>query len=526
MNNEKERSIQNVVVVGGGTAGWLAALYLQISLPNSNIKVVESKDIGILGAGEGTVPHFISFLDYIGIPFSTLVKEADATVKNSVKFTNWTGDNSYYHHSFSTEEPFLGFDGANFDVPLNTCQTSIAVLSAVVHGHRNEDIDVMNIAGKEYKVPFEYLGETSSNSLDPFSKYSTSTYFAAHFNAAKLAMLLKNIGTTRGITLEEGTVTDIKKTDDGEVCSLTLDSGTVVDVDFIFDCTGFARMFIGKEYKSEWVSYNEYLTVDSAIPFFVPIEDNKIPAYTEAIAMKYGWMWKIPTGERYGCGYVYNSSMISEEDAAKEIEEYLGYEPIYPRKNKGSFKFEAGYYKTPWVKNCISLGLASGFIEPLEATSIWTSTVFLQSIISNVSNLAVKDERIAEEFNAKFSKMNQEVLDFLYFHYMSCRKDTAFWEHYTEDNAPESLKKTIEPWKYRMPQLADFRTDNLFFLNNWVSIYFGKNHISKSVAERTYSLNNYKETTYKNYNLLLSNTKEVVKNRFIDHYEFLKDLGK
>jgi hypothetical protein len=107
---------------------------------------------------------------------------------------------------------------------------------------------------------------------------------------------------------------------------------------------------------------------------------------------------------------------------------------------------------------------------------------------------------------------------------MSCRKDTPFWEHYSEDNAPESLKNTIKPWKYRMPQLTDFRSGSLFFLNNWLSVFFGKNHMSKSIAERTYNVNNYKKTTYQNYSMLLANTKEAVKNRFIDHYEFLKDL--
>jgi hypothetical protein len=192
--------------------------------------------------------------------------------------------------------------------------------------------------------------------------------------------------------------------------SLILENNEEQLVDFVFDCSGFHRLLIGKHFNSEWASYKEYLPVDMAVPFFIPI-DEEIPPYTEAIAMKYGWMWKIPLQNRYGCGYVFDSSLISEEDAAKEIEEYLGFVPEYPRKNKGAFKFNAGGYKTPWVKNCIAIGLASNFIEPLEATSIFSSIDSLRRAVFNTLSLEECNDDIIDRYNKEIESINSALAD-------------------------------------------------------------------------------------------------------------------
>ena len=510
------RKLDNIVIVGGGAAGWIAALYARIALPKADITVVESSDIGILGAGEGTVPDFIEMTDFLGIPFSKLVKEADATIKNSIKFTNWTGDGSYFHHSFNTDTN-LGLDGSNVLHP-NVCETNLGILTNVVHSGAIPDIDVVDMAGQQCKVPFTVAEGIADFDADPLTNYRTNTRFAAHFNAGKLANLLKSYGFERGIRVIDGIVTDIEKNEYDEVSKLTLDTGKEIKVDFLFDCTGFSRLFIGKEYGAEWKSHEEHLTVNAAIPFFLPIAEDAIPPYTEAIAMKYGWMWKIPTTERFGCGYVYDSRFIDAEDAKKEVEEYLGRTITVPRQ----FTFNAGYYKTPWIKNVIALGLSSGFIEPLEATSIFQTCAMLKQVLSNAAALSNRDSGPADEFNAKFVDISEQVVDFLYFHYMSGRKDTLFWEHYTEKNAPESLQKTIAPFTWRFPQYSDFR-DKFFILNSWLMIMRGKKQIDQEIAERTYRINDYEGRTLHTYNQLIAKRERAVES-YVQHHKLLEDL--
>ena len=250
---------------------------------------------------------------------------------------------------------------------------------------------------------------------------------------------------------------------------LTLDTQKVIPLDFVFDCTGFYRLLIGKHYNSKWKTYTDVLPVKAAVPFFLePNFDEELPTYTDSIAMKYGWMWQIPLQHRTGCGYVYDSDLISEEEAIQEIEEYLGFEPLYPRKNKGGFKFEAGCYETPWVKNCIALGLSAGFIEPLEATSIMVTIGCLQDIFSNVQNIQDKNSPFREVYNTLVEKKNDEIRDFLYFHYMTGRTDTDFWKKFTFENAPKSLQHKITMVLGSVPRRIE--SWEIFGFDSWFDV--------------------------------------------------------
>ncbi len=504
---------KNIVVVGGGSAGWITALYIKKLYSSFDVTVVESKEIGILGAGEGSTPQIMSFLDNIGVELSDIIKNCDATVKNGIKFTNWNNDGKFFYHPFAVNpNTHLSLNGFQSDL-----KTSPLVVSSLFKNSSYSEVDFMEKVSEQNKIPFVFKNlnkDSLKNNYDILSAYSI------HFNATKFADRLKEIGIERGINVIDSIIKDINLDEKNNVESLTLENNEKVFCDFIFDCSGFHRLIIGKTFNSKWKSYKNFLPVDSAVPFFIEMTE-EIPPYTEAIAMKYGWMWKIPLQNRFGCGYVYDSSLISEEQAIKEIEEYLGYEPTYPRKNKGGFSFNAGYYSEPWINNCVAVGLASNFIEPLEATSIWATIVALDRLLSTPEWLFDVNKEIRNEFNKGVEKMNNEIAEFIYFHYMGERKDTEFWKKFSYENAPEKLKEKIPLWQERLPNTYD--TGTYFLYHSWLLIGIGLNIVNKDLAA-TYieKSQKYKESlgSY-NYFTHMQNHKL---SECINHRKFLDNL--
>lgn len=510
-------SLKNVVVVGGGTAGWLTALYAKMKLPESNVTVVESDSIGILGAGEGATPAFLEFLDVLGIPFSRLVKGASATVKHGIKFTGWTGDSSsYYHGFFSSRE--VGLD--SLDSPVSLHKTNILICYLQKHGISLNNANFFKKISDAGKVGFyvydDYEGQFVA---DPIHKYDAKNYFSAHINARKLASLLNSIATEeRGVTRIEGTVSAHNQNDSGDIVDIVLESGETIPCDFVFDCTGFFGMFSKKIYESPWVSYKKHLTVNSAQTFFLPPEDNDIPSYTESIALKCGWAWKIPLQNRYGCGYVYDSSHLSEEEAKNEILSVFG-----PTAEIGQkISFSPGYLEKPWNNNCIAIGLSSGFIEPLEATAIWSSIVSIKEALSDLRALSERSEVDIKRFNSHMKEVNEEILSFVYFHYMGGKDDNEFWRHYTVENAPDSLKKLLETWNKTVLGYPDFKT--LFPLESWIYVAEGLGYLNSDLYSKTYDENLGSFDVGSFYQNLLE-SQETVANKCVSHREFLKDLG-
>lgn len=508
--------------MGGGATGWITALYAQRVMPETKITVIESEEIGILGAGEGSTPHLINFLDFVGIPTSDLIKHADATIKNGIKFTNWKNKKDYFYHGFSVFNG-LDFDGCN--VNENAISINSSFVSNSVFSKNINESSFVNKVSEKNKVLFKEKDQKPSNLLNNILNFETLGYFSVHFNASKLANLLKGVAQDRGIIRVEGTVDSIYEDNNGNISSVGIGEKRF-ELDFIFDCSGFARKIIGKHYSSKWKSHSDKLPVDSAVPFFIPIKENEpVPAYTEAIAMKYGWMWKIPTKERFGCGYVYDSTLISETQAMQEIEKYLGYEPFYPRKDKGSFKFSAGYYEEPWKNNCIAVGLASGFIEPLEATSIWVTIQSLKAVFSNVENLSFLDKRYASHFNKKFRDMSDEVVDFIYFHYMSKRSDTEFWKKFSIDNAPPKIQKMMESWEYRLPEFDDFNGDSTWGMNSWLVVASGIDQLNSQLIKKSFDISFAHKEAAKSYQYFKEQQDYAV-NACVDHKLFLEELKK
>jgi tryptophan 7-halogenase len=515
----EHNSVQKIVVVGGGTAGWLTALTAQRSLPNAEITVIESEEIGILGAGEGTTPHIVALLDYLGIPVSKFVSLTNASIKNAIKFTNWKNDGAYYYHNFGSSDPRL--NGSNMYYERNWERYNLQYLLNIYCDVPLTSGNIGSLLNEQRKVPHVFSGMLDAT-RDPILSYSSGMSYGLHFDASQFATVLKEIALSRGITRVEGKVTSINEDHEGFITGLVVNSKDTVLLDFVFDCTGFHRLLIGKHYNSTWKSYKEVLPAKAAVPFFLEANfEEELPTYTDSIAMRYGWMWKIPLQHRSGCGYVYDSDLISEEEAIQEIEEYLGFEPFYPRKDKHGFKFEAGSYTTTWVKNCIALGLSSGFLEPLEATSIMVTIGCLQDIFSNVNHIQDRNSPFREVYNKHVEKKNDEIRDFLYFHYMTGRTDTEFWKKFTFENAPKSLQHKITTVLGSVPRRIE--SWEIFAFDSWFDVSLGIDMVNKEAVKQFIEQNGL--TSLLKEHSEVRDFQELWSNSSTTHRQFLKSLG-
>jgi len=403
---------KNIVVFGGGSAGWITALLAQSYYPRYKITLIESDSIGILGAGEGTTPHFINFLDKVDISVSDLVKNCKATIKHGINFENWNGNNEKYFHSFGSKESLDEWHS----------------LLATKHLAQNLKVDELNFPKKitqQKKVGFSFTNsvDVNENLINSFSKHAS---FGLHFDARLLAQYFRKVAEKRGVVRIEGELKAVASDEQKCIKQIQLKNDINVDCDFVFDCSGFARILIGKFFQSEWISYDKYLPMNTALPFFIE-HNNDVEPQTDAIAMKYGWVWRIPVEGRYGCGYVFDSNYINEEQAIEEAENYFKQKLISPK----TFKFNAGTFKNTFIQNCMAVGLSQSFVEPLEATSIWASYLTLNDFFSS-DGIHMKSETFRKKFNERCLERNNEIRNFLYLHYLTQRNDSLFWQEFRQ----------------------------------------------------------------------------------------------
>lgn len=361
--------MKNIVIVGGGTAGWLSSYYLKKKYSNYNILLIESTSIGILGAGEGGTPNlYLTLIEDFGFDEEEFLKKVNGTKKYGIVFNNWNNND----HSF-------------------------------VHG-------------------FNYDGLESEG-------------YSYHFDARLFADYLKNKSIECGVNYIDSEILDFGL-NDNQLKKIILKNGTQIDTDFVIDCSGFYRMIIGKIYKSKWNSYEDELLVNSAIPFFLKEKNDDIKQRTIAQAIEWGWMWKIPLQNRWGCGYLYNDTIADDEFIKSEIQRLYEGRDIQINKK---IKFNSGCYENVWIENCVAIGLSTGFLEPLEATSIMTIIFQLQQLPENIFDYSKRDE-----YNRKVSKFNHQNMLFIRHHYNCPRNDTKFWEIYMNKEIPNDLKKIYE----------------------------------------------------------------------------------
>jgi len=486
--------MSNIVVAGAGTTGWLTALFIEKYFPRAKVTVVYDDKIPIIGVGESTTATFLEFTEqYLSIHTSELIEHCEATFKSGIKFTNWKGDGSHYHHTFTS---------CNIDY----------YCTALSKGIHIDEIDLGSQLCELNKFPKANDGvETKGNDYD-------NCFLALHFNAKLMAEYLQKVGKERGIKTIVGKIEDTLLDDKGYVTELILDTKERVEVDFVFDCTGFNKFFVNKLYKSP-IEYFEHLPVKRAMPFFID-KIGPTPPYTESTAMKYGWMWKIPVGNRYGCGYVFDSDMITDEDAYKEICEVIGQKPEVRKK----INFKAGYHTKPMNKNTLALGLAHGFLEPLESTSLLLTIEMLHTIIQTVPGKSLNCREWADgyqtDYNALASKMVSDCVNMISLHYLSPRDDTDFWKK-VRNNTPKSLTKILNLINnYDVTKPNSLKTLKTFNHKSFIQCIAGVDMLDKDMIKR-----NARECLYSEVCELKSKNKYITE-RSIDHDDLLNRTTK
>lgn len=499
---------KNIVIVGGGTAGWLTALFMQkIFDKDANISLIESESIGILGAGEGSTPNFPGILSFLGINFRDFVVKTNATHKLGISFENWNGDGEKYYHPFGTYN--LKYDWMS-DENVNNVPKYIGYLSKNKLDYHKHILS-NRLAEANMSPLLKELNDGVENSVN----------YGFHFDAHLVAKYLRKIGERRKINRVEGVVKEFLLNERGDIKKIILKDGTRVSSDFVFDCSGFNRIIIGKLYKTNWLSYSNSLKVSAAITFQIPHNGNTIFPYTKAIAMKYGWMWMIPLQNRIGCGYNFDESFIGADKAKIEVEELLGQKIDIAN----VIQYNAGRFEKVWVNNCVAIGLSAGFTEPIEATSIFTSVNQLFSLdVETIEKCIAGSDEPAKFYNEQAALFNDYTKDFLQYHYFTKRTDTNFWkEYYDTTYKSENLIKKMSKWNDTIPVQMDFDKEP-FTLYNWLNVGLGLGLFDEKIFEKNLSKSDLEKL--KNWHTAQEEYNDKLFNLAIEETECLEIIKK
>ncbi|OUY07217.1 tryptophan 7-halogenase [Acinetobacter populi] len=462
------RHAKNITIIGGGTAGWFAALTLKRMFSDHvKVQVIESPSIGIVGVGEGGLINLVSALNSLNIPTSEFMRETGAAFKWGFCYEGWrTGEkeDEFYHLFINPKHEPFNHEAAAF----------LPLISALI----TQNIPLAS-AVKDFDVIRQRISQKDAiDVLQNDSGFATSFHFDSH----KVASFLCKKAVERGVIHTQTKVHDIVFNAEGYAQQILTEQGPL-KTDFIIDASGFSRLVIGKKLKSSWSSFKDYLWLDRAIPFHVSHHGKNPELVTRATAMKAGWMWQIPLVERIGAGYVFSSEFTTEDQAIDEIQQYFGFE-IEPQK---TLSFKPGHYKKVWQKNVMALGLASGFVEPLEATSIGQMLEQLRMFerVVTHSGWVVSDLSI-EQYNQANTASWHGIRDFLRMHYDCPRQDTPFWQKVANTPYPESYAALKEVFMQRSPRMEDIKGyaqygwNGIFHVVNWIFVAQALNLISKT----------------------------------------------
>ena len=430
------------VVVGGGTAGWLAALMLQDSAKRTGlplkITVVESSKIPVIGVGEGTTAVFRILLKHLGFDEFEFIRETGATIKFGIRHKDWRRVGHTYDGPID--------DPASVIERPQGASSSFLDIYSVAAGRSVTEPHLFAYLLDGHKSPYARKPDGGLIAAGPF-------HYAYHFDQAMVGKYLRK--KSSGIAMVDAQVTGARKTSEtGDIAALMLDDGSELQGDFFFDCTGFRKRLIVHEMGAKWISYSKELPVNRAMPFWLDLKDGEeIAPYTLAWAQKAGWLWSIPTQQRYGCGYVYSDNFLSPDEAQREIELSLGH-AVHPRND---IRFEIGRLDNSWIGNCLALGLSSSFLEPLEATSIHGTIVqmmiFSQYHLKDTTRINDAD-RLA--YNAAAARQLDDFRCFINLHYVSERRDTPFWNHVDSESILPETRDRLAHWSRQMPRSDDF----------------------------------------------------------------------
>jgi tryptophan 7-halogenase len=456
----KVQRIQKILVVGGGTSGWMTAAALSHRLSGQDVKItlIESAEIGTVGVGEATVPHIRFFNAKLGFDEADFMARTQATFKLGIEFCNWGRKGDRYIHPFGTfGEPIGGVDfhhhwarlhRAGLADPLDAYSLPIAAARADRFAHPSQD---------------------QSSILSTFS-------YAYQFDAGLYARFLRDHAEARGVERVEGKITSVtQESESGFVSSVTLEKGDVLEADLFIDCSGFRGLLIEGALKAGYEDWSHWLPCNRAVA--VPCATaGPLSPYTRATAQDAGWIWRIPLQHRVGNGHVYCSDCLSDEEAADALVGQLESEPIAKLK---FLRFTTGKRRTQWSKNVVAIGLSAGFLEPLESTSIHLIQLAIGRLLDLFPDKGC-DPMLAFEYNRLMDLEYERVRDFLILHYCATeRDDTPFWRYVRNMKVPDSLAHKMETFRNR-GVVVNYR-DGMFLDASWLAVYLGQRVVPEHV---------------------------------------------
>ena len=416
--------VRNVVIAGGGTAGWMAAAALSRMLPMdvTRIILVESDEIGIVGVGEATIPPIKTFNAMLGIDENEFVARTNGSFKLGIEFDGWLREGEAYLHPFGAygrdingvkfHHFWLKLQQQGFAVPINEFN-----MSAVAARHFRFERPNGNPA-------------SAASALD----------YAYHFDAGLYARFLRNYAEQRGVVRHEGKIDRVEQRDkDGYISALVMEDGAQIDGELFIDCTGFRALLIEETLKSGYEDWSHWLPCNRALAVPTARTEPLLP-YTRSTARKAGWQWRIPLQHRTGNGLVYCSDHLSDDEAASILTDNLDAEMLAdPR----PLRFVTGRRKLAWNKNCVALGLAGGFLEPLESTSIHLIQAGISKLLALFpdKNFSARER---DEYNRLTALQWEQIRDFLILHYRLNERPEPFWQRCAAMDIPESLQRKID----------------------------------------------------------------------------------
>jgi tryptophan halogenase len=450
-----DRQLRNIVIVGGGTAGWMAAAaFGKILDPHQySIRLVESEEIGTVGVGEATVPHLKLFNQILQVDEIEFVKQTQGTFKLGIQFVDWGRLGDTYIHGFGT----IGHDYGL--LPFHQYW-----LKQRING-KADDIGAYSlntVAGPKGKF---MASATDVPATSPLANIA----YAYHFDAGLYARYLRRYAEGTGVKRTEGKVAHVQlRATDGFIESVKLDSGEVITGDLFIDCSGFRGLLIEQALHTGYEDWTHWLPCDRAMA--VPCANVGPPTpYTRSTARSAGWQWRIPLQHRTGNGYVYSSAHISDDEAAATLLKNLDGRALgEPR----PLRFTTGMRKKFWNRNCVGLGLASGFMEPLESTSIFLIQSGIARLISLLPDMDFSPV-VIERYNSQARFEFERIRDFLILHYKAtARSDSPFWDYCREMPIPAGLENTMNLFRDSGRFFRD--GEEMFAITSWVQVMLGQ----------------------------------------------------
>lgn len=455
-------SVQKIVIVGGGTAGWMTAAALAKVLVQSNcdITLIESEQIGTVGVGEATLPHLRYFNQRLGIDEPDFMRRVNATYKLGIDFVNWGQIGDSYIHPFG-----------DFGSPIN----GIPFHHYWQHARNNG----LTTPIGDFSLPVAMCNSSKFSFPAQDSTLESTFSFAYHIDAGLYAKYLREYCEARSVVRHEGKVVQVNQdAETGFIVSVDIDSGAKIEADLFIDCSGFRGLLIEQTLKTGYEHWKQWLPCDRAIAIPCALSEAPLP-YTRATADKAGWRWRIPLQHRIGNGHVYSSDFMEDDDAEAALRAGLCGDP---QAEPNFLRFSTGRRKKMWNKNVVSIGLSGGFLEPLESTGIHLIQLGIMKLIEFFPNKQM-DHLYEEEFNRVMRMEIERIKDFLILHYNATdRDDTDFWNHVRTMDLPDSLSEKIELFK-STGYVAKYQ-EGLFLEPSWVAVYLGQRALPDKVDPR------------------------------------------